>query len=126
TFQVMTNFDIGRRIVDHEQQRAKRAVYGAELLKELSARLTEEFGSGFSVTSLKLMRQFFVEYRQRIGQTVSDQSSRLLSIGQTVPYQLPSVQKQQQTSVKLAGAEIDQQPSGQIFNPFSLSWSHYV
>jgi hypothetical protein len=38
----MTNFEIGRRIVDHEQKGAKRAAYGAELLKELSGRLTEE------------------------------------------------------------------------------------
>jgi len=48
TFQVMTNFEIGRRIVEHEQKGAKRAAYGAELLKEQSARLTEEFGRGFS------------------------------------------------------------------------------
>lgn len=47
TFQVMTNFEIGRRIVEHEQKGAKRAAYGAEVLKELSARLTEEFGGDF-------------------------------------------------------------------------------
>jgi len=34
TFQVMTNFEIGRRIVEHEQKGEKRAAYGAELLKE--------------------------------------------------------------------------------------------
>lgn len=45
-FQVMTNFEIGRRIVEHDQKGAKRAAYGTELLKELSARLTEEFGRG--------------------------------------------------------------------------------
>ena len=33
TFQVMTNFEIGRRIVEHEQKGAKRAAYGTELLK---------------------------------------------------------------------------------------------
>ncbi len=145
TFQVMTNFEIGRRIVEHEQQGAKRAAYGAELLKELSARLTEEFGRGFSVTNLKLMRQFFVENQHRIGQTVSDQSFRLLSIGQTVSDQLPSVQKQQQAAVKLASTTIPQTPSGELAhseifqqpseklmvsgqfrNPFTLSWSHYV
>lgn len=46
TLQVLTNFEIGRRIVEHEQRGEKRAEYGAELLKELSARLTEEFGKG--------------------------------------------------------------------------------
>ena len=39
TFQVMTNFEIGCRIVEHEQKGAKRAAYGAELVKELSFRL---------------------------------------------------------------------------------------
>jgi hypothetical protein len=35
--QVLTNFEIGRRIVEHEQKGEKRAGYGAELLKQLSA-----------------------------------------------------------------------------------------
>ena len=48
TLQVLTNFEIGRRIVEHEQKGAERAEYGKELLKKLSARLTEEFGEGFS------------------------------------------------------------------------------
>ena len=30
TLQVVTNFEIGRRIVEHEQQGEKRAAYGAE------------------------------------------------------------------------------------------------
>ena len=47
TLQVMTNFEIGRRIVEHEQKGAERAEYGKELLKTLSVQLTEEFGKGF-------------------------------------------------------------------------------
>ncbi|MES2309826.1 MAG: DUF1016 N-terminal domain-containing protein, partial [Verrucomicrobiota bacterium] len=46
TLQVMTNFEIGRRIVEHEQEGSKRAEYGTELVKELSIRLTAKFGSG--------------------------------------------------------------------------------
>ncbi len=61
TLQVMTNFEIGRRIVEHEQKGEKRAEYGKALLKELSAHLTEEFGKGFSVSNLQLMRKFFIE-----------------------------------------------------------------
>lgn len=34
TFQVMTHFEIRRRIVEHAQHDAKRAAYGAEVLKE--------------------------------------------------------------------------------------------
>ena len=58
TFQVLTNFEIGRRIVEHEQKGENRAAYGAELLKELSSRLTQEFGRGFSVVNLSNMRRF--------------------------------------------------------------------
>jgi predicted nuclease of restriction endonuclease-like (RecB) superfamily len=99
TFQVMTNFEIGRRIVEHEQKGAKRAAYGAELLKELSVRLTEEFGRGFSAVNLSHMRRFFLTWQDRaqIFQTVS---------GQLVPN------------------SIRQTPSGK--SPFTLSWSHYV
>jgi hypothetical protein len=85
TFQVMTNFEIGRRIVEHEQKGAKRAAYGAELLKELSARLTEEFGRGFSKSNLASMRAFFLMWSER-------------------------VQIFQQPIGKLAEAEISQQP----------------
>ena len=77
TFQVMTNFKIGRRIVEHEQKGAKRAAYGVELVKELSTRLTEEFGRGFSKANLEYMRRFYLEWQNRvppIAQTVSGQS----------------------------------------------------
>lgn len=72
TLQVLTNFEIGRRIVEHEKKGAVRAEYGKELLKELSARLMEEFGGGFSPTNLRLIRQFYVEYRDLVNQSPSD------------------------------------------------------
>lgn len=65
----MTNFEIGRRIVEHEQKVTKRAEYGAEVLKELSelsARLTEEFGRGFSVVNVSNMRRFFLLWQERV------------------------------------------------------------
>ena len=43
--QVLTNFEIGRRIVEHEQKGQKRAEYGKQILRELSDRLTREFGT---------------------------------------------------------------------------------
>jgi hypothetical protein len=65
TLQVLTNFEIGRRIVEYEQKGEKRAEYGAELLKELSVRLTAEFGKGFSERNLEYMRKFFLLWRDR-------------------------------------------------------------
>jgi hypothetical protein len=45
--QVVTNFEIGRRIVEHEQQGSRRAEYGKRTLIELSRQLTNELGPGF-------------------------------------------------------------------------------
>ena len=55
--QVHTNFEIGRHIVEHEQQGDTRAGYGKEIVQNLAERLTAEFGHGFSLSNLKLMRQ---------------------------------------------------------------------
>lgn len=112
TLQVTTNFEIGRRIVEHEQKGAKRAEYGAELLKDLSVKLTQEFGKGFSVSNLQLMRLFSVEFSTRIQQTPSVKL-KLSEIGQPLPDCLDLTQ-------------ISETPSGKSGIPFTLSWSHYV
>ena len=84
--QVNTNFEVGRHIVEFEQQGDERAEYGMQVLKHLAERLAAEFGSGFSVTNLKLMRQFYLLFAQRIGQTASGLSGAqtLHAIGQTL------------------------------------------
>lgn len=64
--QVHTNFEIGRRIVEQEQQGEGRAAYGKEVIKALAARLTNEFGGGFSERNLAYMRTFYLTYRERI------------------------------------------------------------
>ncbi len=66
TLQVLTNFEIGRLMVEHEQQGARRAEYGTQLLTELAERLTSEFGRGFSRSNLQNMRNFYLFYRTRL------------------------------------------------------------
>lgn len=97
---VVTYYEIGRLIIEEEQNGKDRAEYGAELIKDLSRKLTKEFGKGFSATNLKQMRQFYKVYSNR--QTVTDQ----LGKSQTLSDQS---QKQQTVPVK-----------------FKLSWSHYL
>ncbi|MEN9984374.1 MAG: hypothetical protein RI918_2343, partial [Pseudomonadota bacterium] len=46
--QVQTNFEIGRHIVEFEQQGSDRAAYGKTVVKSIANRLTTEFGTGFS------------------------------------------------------------------------------
>jgi len=67
---VYTYFEIGKLIIENEQQGKEKATYGEEILKKLSIELGHEFGRGFSVTNLKQMRTFYLTYR--IGQTPSD------------------------------------------------------
>ena len=52
----------GKRIVEEEQGGKERADYGKQILKELSAELTKEFGKGFSVGSLYYYRQFYTTF----------------------------------------------------------------
>ena len=59
---VYTYYEIGRMIVEDEQQGKQRAEYGKQVLKELSKRLNAEFGKGFSVQNLENMRKFYLVY----------------------------------------------------------------
>ena len=59
---VYTYFEIGRMIVEEEQNGKERAEYGKQILKELSKRLNTEFGKGFSQRNLEQMRQFYLIY----------------------------------------------------------------
>jgi predicted nuclease of restriction endonuclease-like (RecB) superfamily len=96
----VTYWQIGRRIVEQEQQGSRRASYGEELVAKLAKDLTTRFGRGFSRTNVFQMRQFFLAYRDKI-----------------------------QTMSELSGPEpIVQTPSGlsPISSAFSLSWSHDV
>jgi hypothetical protein len=64
--------DIGRRIVEAEQQGKRRAGYGEQLIARLSSDLTAQLGRGFSVDNLEHMRRFFLEYpRSVISETLS-------------------------------------------------------
>lgn len=55
-------WEIGRRIVEEEQQGKDRAEYGAALIKELSKQLTGEFGKGFTIANLKNFRLFYLTF----------------------------------------------------------------
>lgn len=93
---VSTYFEIGRMIVEDEQGGEGRAQYGKQLLKDLSKRLTNEFGKGFSVENLDRMRFFYLTYRN--SSTVLTNSS----------------------------LEISPQASKDSSTFFHLSWSHYI
>ncbi|MCC6446123.1 MAG: hypothetical protein IT210_22055 [Armatimonadetes bacterium] len=57
---------IGQVIANQEQQGQERAGHGERLIESLSQRLTEEFGRGFSKNNLWYMRQFHIDYSEKL------------------------------------------------------------
>ncbi len=62
TAMVQAYWQIGRLIVEDEQQGQTRAEYGKAQLKQLSAQLTDDYGKGFDVTNLRNMRRFYMAF----------------------------------------------------------------
>jgi hypothetical protein len=62
TTQVLANWLIGREIIEEEQRGRYRADYGKQLVEELSVRLQEDFGNGYSANNLWFFRRFYLEY----------------------------------------------------------------
>jgi predicted nuclease of restriction endonuclease-like (RecB) superfamily len=113
-------WEIGRRIVEAEQGGSARAEYGKHLLSRLSTDLTAQFGRGFSVLNLQLMRNFYLQRSSvEIYQTVSNKLQIGSSIAQTLSAQSPILQT--------ASGEFSVIPSlSDIAKRFPLPWSAYV
>lgn len=62
TAMVITYWEIGRRIVEEEQNGSNRAEYGKYLIESLAKALTADFGKGFSVPNLRNFRQFYLVF----------------------------------------------------------------
>lgn len=100
TAMVYTYYEIGRYIVEDEQNGASRASYGKEVLENLSCKLTDKFGKGWSAANLRAMRQFYIVY------------SKMLTTGQQI-----GNENANRWSAKLTNQNITPE--------FKLSWTHY-
>jgi predicted nuclease of restriction endonuclease-like (RecB) superfamily len=90
TAQVLSNWLIGREIVEEEQQGQHRADYGENLLKNLAQKLKQNFGKGYSYSNLKYIRQFYLAFplllsEEEIGHAVSDQSLPTIELSRPNP-----------------------------------------
>ena len=65
---VLAYWKIGREIVEEKQQGAIRAEYGKQVINELSIRLAERYGKGFSVANLRFFRSFYLAYSDHVPQ----------------------------------------------------------
>ena len=107
--EVYTKYEIGRHIVEDEQEGKARAAYGKQVLPILSQKLTDKFGSGWSLETLKSARKFYSVYApQAIRSTAltkSDKENGKTNLVNSVD------------QIQIAPAEP---------HKFVLSWSHYL
>jgi predicted nuclease of restriction endonuclease-like (RecB) superfamily len=59
---VKANWEIGRHIVEFEQEGKEKAEYGSALLANLAKDLKNKYGNGFSKSNIYLCRQFYLKY----------------------------------------------------------------
>lgn len=103
-------WNIGKRIVEEEQQGDSRATYGRQLLQNLSGALTSEFGRGYSCSSLKDFRRFYNEFPDFLVSAPSEE----------LPKTKPNTKRH--TRVSFSQTDPDSICSTRGAN---LQWSHY-
>lgn len=104
-------WSVGKQIIENEQKGDFRGEYGKNILVDLSARLTEEFGKGFTVRALQLMKKFYVLFpntnalrsqltwtHYRILLKVKDEETRNWYIEETIKENWSSRQLERQIS----------------------------
>ena len=118
TAMVYTYYEIGRYIVEDEQEGEYRAKYGKQVLMELSARLTEKLGKGWSAEHLRLIRNFYLMYSSsKIQTTGLEIQTNSVNSG----YEIPTNPK-----IQTSGLEIQTENGNHRLPNFTLPWTHYL
>lgn len=122
THQVVAYWLVGREMVEGEQQGRQRAGYGEALLWDISQRLTQDFGKGWSVRQLEYCRAFYLAYRGLLGD--GDKSNALRSIFPTGL--LPHARRPDSSEPAKADAagQLSQVPRGGSLEPPPWQPSH--
>ena len=115
TNMVLAYWLIGREIVEEIQYGKGRAKYGEKVIEDLSARLTERYGEGYSEKSLQSFRRFYVAYAERV--VISSPLGRKSPRGA-----ISSPVGRESDDLPIPRPTGDDSPQG--FSP-QLSWSHY-
>ncbi len=144
TTQVVANWLIGREIVEEEQLGRHRADYGKQLVEELSVRLQDDFGKGYSALNLWLFRRFYLEYprltsskilyaprkESGISGSPSAVSNEPMTSEELMSHGIPhAVRTESGAPDKATINEIGHALRGQSWQPGqlhpNLSWTHY-
>lgn len=109
-----TYFEIGRMIVEEEQNGNDRAEYGKQVLKGLSEQLTSEFGKGYGVRNLEFIRKFYLTYSN------SSTLTRIIEIQSLLPLNTDDEKTKSPISF------FEDRKSQSLISFFKLTWTHYV
>ena len=112
TVMAYTYYGVGKYIIEDEQQGEKRASYGKAVLKNLSMRLTDKYGTGWSVATLKNAKKFYSVY--------SEKTNGVYPIENKKGKHCLANSMQETTGLNAMNTESAPMPS------FTLSWSHYL
>ena len=112
TVMAYTYYGVGKYIIEDEQQGEKRASYGKAVLKNLSMRLTDKYGTGWSVATLKNAKKFYSVY--------SEKTNGVYPIENKKGKHCLANSMQETTGLNAMNPESAPMPS------FTLSWSHYL
>lgn len=119
---------IGREIVEELQGGAERAEYGKKVIEELSVRLNERYGKGFSAKTLWSYRTFYQAYSQRL-EILSPAGREFVTDQKLSPTgrELKNPEKLHPPGGELASVPISRPAGAESLQGFSpqLSWSHY-
>lgn len=117
---VLAYWLIGREIVQEIQRSKGRVAYGRQVLADLARKLTARYGEGFSETSLRYFRAFYLSYAERSMEIRHPAGDELLPGSGDSAIQRPS------GAESLAPAKCYPAGSKSLtgFSP-QLSWSHY-
>jgi predicted nuclease of restriction endonuclease-like (RecB) superfamily len=104
-----TYWEIGHRIIEHEQRGKRRAQYGKALLHRLAEDRTRRFGKGFSERNLLAMREFYLAW----------------SIPQTLSAELTATGNASALAENPRTSSAESRDLSKL-SSFPLPWSHYV
>lgn len=107
--EVYTKYEIGRYIVEDEQEGKYKAAYGKKVLLLLAERLLNRFGPGWGEDVLSNCRKFYIVFSQP---SISDTACRKLK------------RTPKNEDFRHSVSEIQNAPT--VPHKFVLSWSHYL
>lgn len=115
--EVYSKYQIGMYIVEEEQAGKGRAGYGKQILSNLSTKLTEKYGDGWSVEQLTLIRKFYMTY------------SKIVNTDYEIQNQ--GVKQSDSPRAEIVNTAYEIQNLPKMIDPsamprFTLSWSHYI